>query len=331
MLPLKSFKLLQPKSLAQLRHFLSEADQKTKIIAGGTDLIPNLKHGLYDITSLIALSALDELRGKTFAKEAIRLGAMVSLEQVAHDRALGDVAPALGKAARHIASPQIRAMGTVGGNLCLDTRCAYFNQTQFWRSALGYCLKKDGTACHVVKSGKRCVAASSNDLATILLAYDAKLSILAPAGMRTIALRDLYTANGENNKVLTSKELITEVTIPLKPQCYAGFAKLRHRESFDFPLLSIGALVELENERLRAGRLVINALVARPKIIDLAQFVGSLYEESLVDRISQLAVDKCQPQSNIADDQGWRRAMILPMAKRAFFDARPFRDKTHAI
>lgn len=331
MLPLKSFSLLRPQNIVELSQFLSEADAKTKIIAGGTDLLPNLKHGLYDTTSLIALSALSELRGIKFEQSALSLGAMVSLRQVACDEAIVARAPALAKAARHIASPQIRAMGTVGGNICLDTRCAYFNQTQFWRSALGYCLKKDGTACHVVKSGKRCVAASSNDLATTLLAYGALLHVLSPAGVRTLALADLYTANGENNKVLTGKEVITEVSIPVGVQCYVGFAKLRHRESFDFPLLSIAAAIQLEGERLLGGRVVINALVARPKIIDLAPFAGSVYEETLVEHIGQLATDKCQPQSNIADDQGWRRAMILPFTKRAFFDARPFRDKSHAV
>ncbi|HXW60628.1 MAG TPA: FAD binding domain-containing protein [Myxococcota bacterium] len=331
MLPLRSFSLARPKNLAELGTLLEKADDKTKIIAGGTDLLPNLKHGLYDINALISLADIDEFYAIDGRHGRLSLGAMVSLQRVMKDAFINEHAPALAKAASLIASPQIRAMGTVGGNICLDTRCVYFNQTEFWRQALGYCLKKDGTHCHVVKTGKRCVAASSNDFATMLLAYDAEVSVMSPLGTRTLPLLELYTANGEKNNVLRPNEVISKVSITLTPQCYAGFAKLRHRQSFDFPLLSIGTLVHVHDQRLVLGRVVINALVAKPKLIPLTAFAGAYYDQALIEKIAVLAKDKCHPQSNMAEDQEWRRELIVPFTKRAFYDARPPWIQHHAV
>lgn len=330
MLVLRPFSLTKPNSLKELSTCLADADENTKIMAGGTDLVPNLKHNLYNIDKIISLGSIPELSKIEVSKDAISLGAMVTLKHLGLEKNILKFIPSLSYAATLIASPQIRAMGTVGGNICLDTRCSYFNQTEFWRQALGFCLKKDGTECHVVKTGKRCVAASSNDLGTMLLAHDASLTIFSPTGERTLKLSDLYTANGEKNNVLSPNEIVKKVWVSVDKN-FSGFAKLRHRQSFDFGLLSIGTCFSLDNNFFISGRLVVNALVAKPKIFDLSTFQGRVYNEALVDEIAVFAREKCHPQDNMAEDKAWRRDMIIPFTKRAFYNARSFETLHHAF
>jgi 4-hydroxybenzoyl-CoA reductase subunit beta len=327
MLSLRPFSLLQPQNLDELREHLALADDKTKIIAGGTDLLPNLKHGLYAVDRLIALKQVKELEKFACTDDSLTLGPLLKLSYIANSSEIKRLCPALSLAASVIASPPIRAMGTVGGNVCLDTRCSYFNQTEFWRKALGYCLKKDGCECHVVKTGKRCVAASSNDLATVLLAYDAEVSILGAESARLLKLENFYTAHGEKNNILAPGEIVSGVSIALGPHVYGGFAKLRHRQSFDFPLLSIGVAFVLNEERvLVSGRLVVNALVAKAKVFDLSNFKGNRYSESLIEEIAHFAMEKCHPQSNMAEDVAWRKEMIELYTKRAFNNAHLCKD-----
>lgn len=321
MLPLKPFTVLKPANLAELAALLHHVDNRTKFMAGGTDLLPNLKHGLYDVAHIISLRRLKELDFVLITQSHITLGALTKLSHVAEHGDIQCRAPALAHASSRIASPQIRNMGTVGGNICLDTRCLYFNQTEFWRSALGFCLKKDGCACHVVKTGKRCVAAASNDLATVLLAYDAMVTIQSPHGTYTMPLDDFYTAHGEKNHVLPLGHVVTNVRLALNADSYAGFYKVRMRDSIDFPLLSVAVCFQIDDGKLVNGRLVINALVAKPKCLVLADFAHLRYNQDLVHSIADFAHKKCHPQTNLAGDVGFRKHMVAVAVKRAFDDA----------
>lgn len=322
MLPLRPFHLSEPATIDELMHLLERAHERTKIIAGGTDVLPNLKHGLYHIDELISLHKIHPFKHVGERDDGVEIGALVTLNQLQRHSLIAARVPVLGRAAAQIASPQIRAMGTVGGNICLDTRCLYINQTEFWRSALGYCLKKDGTCCHVVKTGKRCVAAASNDLATALIALNAQVNLLSPTGAKAIALDDFYTANGEKNTVLATNEIVTSVFVPLRKNQRAGFFKLRHRESIDFPLLSTALSFMLdEQHQLKSGTLVVNALVSKPKVMDLADFGGSAYNDALIERIAEYAKKKCHPQTNICGDTSWRKEMVAYSVKTAFFEA----------
>lgn len=323
MLPLKNFSLSQPRNLVELKNFLAQASPTTKLIAGGTDLLPNLKHGLYDLTNIISLTRVNELNNFELGLDNLIIGSNITLHELSINKKLREVFPAVQQAASQIASPHLRRMGTVGGNICLDTRCSYFNQSELWRRALGYCLKKDGNSCHVVKTGKRCVAASSNDLATVLLAHDAKITIISPQEERVINLNDFYTANGEKNNILEHHEVVTQVELRRTANTYAGFSKLRHRASIDFPLLSIGVVFELSEKNIfERGTLVISALVAKPKIFELGRFVGQIYNEDLIKIIAREARDKCHPQTNIAEDINWRKEMIEYYILLAFRQAR---------
>jgi len=321
MLPLKNFSLSQPRNIGELKNMLAQACYATKLIAGGTDILPNLKHRLYDITHMISLRHVKELHNLEISLDNLKIGSNITLHDLSINPQLKEFFPAIQQAASQIASPHLRRMGTVGGNICLDTRCSYFNQSEFWRRALGYCLKKDGRMCHVVKSGKRCVAASSNDLATVLLAHDAKITIISPHTERVINLRDFYTSNGEKNNILEHHEVVSQVELKRTAQTHAGFSKLRHRASIDFPLLSIGVVFERNNNKFLGGRLVINALVAKPKIFDLERFRDKIYDDDLVKTIAREAREKCHPQTNIAEDINWRKQMVEYYTMLAFRQA----------
>ena len=321
MLPLSPFSLSEPKNLHELSVEVSNIDSTTKLIAGGTDLLPNLKHGLYHVRHLISLRRLSELKFIDIDENRLSLGALTKLSDIATNKMIHSHMPALAQTSARIASPQIRNMGTVGGNICLDTRCLYFNQTEFWRRSLGYCLKKDGCACHVVKTGKRCVAAASNDLATILLAYSAKVSILGRDQSYVVPLDEFYTAHGEKNNMLPLGHLVTDVRVDFARASFAGFYKVRMRESIDFPLLSVAVLVRVEDGLLISGRLVLNALVAKPKVFDLDEFANLGYNRELINAIADFAQRKCHPQTNIIGDVSFRKHMIAVAVKRAFYDA----------
>src|SRR5215470_15490255 len=215
MLRLQPFDVVKPKSVDEAVALLGKHGRKAKLLAGGTDVMPNLKHGLYEPEVVIALSDVDELRGVRVAPDgALEIGALTTLETVESHPLVAARAPGLAQAAHSVAGPTQRTMGTLGGNVCLDTRCVYVNQTHFWRKSLGYCLKKYGTVCHVVQGGRTCVAAASNDTATMLSALDAKLTIRSARGPRDVAIRDFYKADGVFNQRLEPDELLTKISVP---------------------------------------------------------------------------------------------------------------------
>src|SRR5204863_3130903 len=188
MMTLPDLTVLRPASVAEAVEAL-RAHPGARLLAGGTDIVPNLKYGMYDTHHLVALRGLsDELRYVREVGGDLMLGAMCTIDQLAESEVVKARLPALADACGQIAGPQLRRMGTLGGTLCLDTRCVYINQSYFWRSALGYCLKKDGTVCHVVAGGKRCVAAASNDAAPVLLALGASVTTNSPRGERQLPL-----------------------------------------------------------------------------------------------------------------------------------------------
>lgn len=315
MLRMQPFNCLYPKTVEETARLLFKHKNNVRICAGGTDILPNIKHELLNPEYLVSLSRLKELSYITSDKDSLVIGAMTSLENISNSNTVLAHAPSLADATKHIASPQIRQMGTIGGNICLDTRCLYLNQTYFWREALGFCIKKDGTACHVTKTGKRCVAAASNDAATCLLSLDAQLEILSHEGKRQISLKDFYVAEGKKNNCLNSNDLLLAVRLPKRslasPKRIEGFAKLRHRESIDFPMLSVSVSFDLDqNKLISKARVTINALVAKPKMLATDWLLGRTLNQETIAELAQYAKSKCSPMSNICDDPNWRKNMI---------------------
>src|SRR5258708_10610160 len=265
MMTLPAVELLRPTSVKDAVEAL-RAHPGSRVLAGGTDIVPNLKYGMYDTQHLVALRGLSkELRYVREENGFFTLGALCTIDQLAQE---AKMLPALAEACAQIAGPQLRRMGTLGGNLCLDTRCVYVNQTYFWRSALGFCLKKDGTVCHVVAGGMRCVAAASNDTAPVLLALDASVKTVSPRGEREIPLRDFYQHDGVHNTVLAPDELLTEVRVTAAAAArQQAFGKLRTRNAIDFPALNLAVSLDLEGESVRSVVLAVSAIAARPALI----------------------------------------------------------------
>jgi 4-hydroxybenzoyl-CoA reductase subunit beta len=321
MLTLPPFVFHAPTTVAQALGLLAAHGSKAKIIAGGTDLLPNMKHRLFTPEHVIGLAEVSELREMREEADALCLGPMITLADLARDPRIEQLFPSLKMALTQIAGPQLREMGTLGGNLCLDTRCVYYNQTLFWRKSLGYCLKKDGTVCHVVKSGKNCVAAASNDSAPVLMTLDASVRLASPRGERTLKLEEFYVADGIANTVIAADELLVEIRIP-KPvkRAIAGYQKLRIRAAIDYPALSVAVAAQLDAAgKIEAVRMVVSALAARPHPVKrLEAFEGRALDETTIRELGAVAHKQCHPLTNINVDPGWRREMIPVFVRRAW-------------
>jgi 4-hydroxybenzoyl-CoA reductase subunit beta len=325
MLRLPKFEVARPTTVSEAVTLLSEAGPAAMIVAGGTDLLPNMKHELFTPDLLVSLAGIPDLFGvREDASGWIAIGAMTSLADVAADARLLRRAPALAQAAGLVAGPQLRSMGTLGGNVMLDTRCQWYNQTYFWRQALGFCLKKDGALCHVVAGGKKCVAAASNDTAPALMTLSAVLVIEGPDGRRTIPVDEFWVADGIWNKKLEAGEILVEVRIPPTAPGHRGaYGKLRDRGSIDFPLLGVAVRLDLDAAGAVADAdLVITALAARPLRIQKARasLAGAktgtkAFEEAVAQSAAQ-AYAQCHPMENIPGDADYRREMVPVFVRR---------------
>jgi 4-hydroxybenzoyl-CoA reductase subunit beta len=325
-LPLPVFDYHRPKDLAEALRLLETLGDKARLVAGGTDVLPNMKQGLFDPEHVISIARLEELRGIRLEAlpgggERLLVGAGMRLAEVADSVVVRRAAPALAEACGAVGGPHHRAMGTLGGNVCLDTRCRYYNQTYFWRKSLGFCLKKDGTVCHVVKGGQRCVAAASNDSAPALLALDAEIVVLGPKGERHVRAEDFYTADGVKNTVLEPNEIVVRVAVPVVAGRQSAFEKLRRRGAIDFPLLSVAVRFDRDAsdvERVTGADVVVSALGARPRRVRAAAKLGAgVSARGLAESLAEAAHAECKPLTNLDEDAEWRRDMVRVVVKRA--------------
>lgn len=305
---------------------LSELGPDALPVAGGTDLLPNMKHGLFTPPHLVSLKGIAGLGGIRLDDGGLVIGAGVTLAAVALDPLVQKYLPALASAAGHVAGPQLRRMGTLGGNLALDTRCTYYNQTAFWREALGYCLKKDGDVCHVTRVGRKCVAAHSADTPPVLAILGADVHLQGPGGTRTLPVSDLFLPDGIRNTRRAPGEIITGVRIPLPAAGFrAAYRKLRQRKSIDYPLLTVAVGVSMDGDGVVGGvRGVVTALGSRPR--ELAGWeemaLGRKLNDDLVEALAERGFAQCHPLDNIPVDPAWRRAMVRVQLRRALNEAR---------
>ncbi len=326
MLRLPKFEIARPTSIDEVVALLSEHGDDAQIIAGGTDLVPNMKHELFTPKVVVSIADVPDIAGVRVESDGtLAIGAMTTLHDVASDERVRSIAPALGHATALISGPQLRRMGTLGGNVMLDTRCQWYNQTHFWRKSLGYCLKKDGTVCHVVQSGQKCVAAASNDSAPALMTLDATLVFHGTDGRRELPIDDLWRADGIYNKHV-SGELLTEIRIPATPRGHRGaYEKLRDRDSIDFPLLGVAARVDWDDagDRVARAEVCLVALQARPvrlkKVAEL--LVGkqraSAELDGAIEASAERAYKQCRPLPNIPGDHEYRHEMAPVFVRRA--------------
>jgi 4-hydroxybenzoyl-CoA reductase subunit beta len=331
LLRLHEYRYHRPTRLEQALELLHGRDGAMPI-AGGTDLVPNMKHRLFSPHHLVGLKGIAELRGIGLVDEdggavadveeaaALSIGAGETLSAVARHPLVGRFFPSLARAAGLVAGPQIRNQATIGGNLCLDTRCTYYNQSLFWRQALGYCLKKDGTVCHVTRVGKKCVAAHSADTPPVLISLGATVELAGADGFRSVPVEGWFVADGIWNSVRQPGELVVRVRIPLPaPGLRTSYQKLRQRNSIDFPLLSIALAAELAADRtVTTMSLVVSALGSRPRVVTgLDKLAVGRPLAAVVDAVAQQAHKQCHPLENIIVEPSWRRAMVPVFVRRA--------------
>jgi 4-hydroxybenzoyl-CoA reductase subunit beta len=320
MLRLHSYAYQRPAGLSEALELIARHPDDAMLIAGGTDVMPNMKHRLFTPNLLIGIKSLPELRGIWTTHDELIVGAGETLADVSRNPLVQKYAFALSQAAGSVAGPQLRNMGTIGGNLCLDTRCTYYNQTLFWRNALGFCLKKDGTVCHVTKVGKKCVAAHSADTPPVLMTLNAVVDLVSPEGSRSVPVQDFYIADGIWNNVRRRDEIVTRVRIPLPAESVVtSFTKVRQRNSIDFPLLNIAVAADIADETLRDLRIVVSALGSRPRVVTGLEkvAVGQTLTAETIDAAAERAFQQCHPLENIIVDPDWRREMVRVYVKRA--------------
>jgi len=324
MLRLPQFGVELPADIAGVIALL-RAKPGARIIAGGTDLLPNLKHHLETPETLISLAQVAELRALDERDGVVQIGAGLTLTQLSEHPRVRELFPSLAAAAGQVASPLIRNMGTIGGNVNLDTRCRYVNQTQFWRQALGGgCLKSEGNVCWVVPGGRNCVAAMSSDCAPVLISLDALIVLIGADGERVVPAAKYYKADGLRHTVREDGELTTQIRVPVPsgPR-RSAYVKWTVRKSIDYPLVSVALRFDLEADDVHAPvtgvTVVVGVLGAKPRIVSkLDDALGKKLSDPAVARIVSEAVHKqCKPLENVPYEAPYRRQMLRVHTRRA--------------
>jgi len=281
---MKNFSYFEPLEISKALSLLVEHKGKAKIMAGGTDFVPQMKRGLSAPETVIQLSGISTLREIHESEEGLRIGAMVTLGSLERNSRLLSSYPGLQAAVGHVAVPAIRNSATIGGNLCLDTKCIYRDQMQTWERALDPCFKSGGQRCYVVRGGKTCHASLAADTVSMLIALKSRAKILSITGERTVPVEDLYTGNGIQPLGLLPDELLTEIFIP-RPEHKGGAAYLRYslRKAVDFPMVSTGVSLVKKNGICKEARIILGAVAPRP--LRLAEVEKSLEGKQISESI----------------------------------------------
>ncbi|MPZ15250.1 MAG: 4-hydroxybenzoyl-CoA reductase [Chloroflexi bacterium] len=320
-LRLPKFQYVAPRSVREAVATLSEAGPHAMVVAGGTDLYPNMKRRQFTPDMLVGLRGIPELRGVSALPDGgLRIGTGVSLTEVGTHPMVRHPYPALATAAGLVSTPQLRNMGTIGGNICLDTRCNYYDQSEFWRTALGYCMKLQGDVCRVALASPICLAAFSADTVPALIGYDASIGVTGPDGERTIALRDFYRMDGMQWMTLRPSEIVMEVVIPNPDGLRATYSKLRDRGSFDFPIAGVFVGVRSDaGGMVDRAHLVLTGVYSMPMELTSAQDVvlGNKLEPDVIDAAAEAAYAESRPVDNTGGTVVQRRRTIRAFVKRA--------------
>jgi 4-hydroxybenzoyl-CoA reductase subunit beta len=321
MLRLPDFNYLQPRTLKQATKALADLGADAMLVAGGTDVYPKMKRGQFTPRHLISLRSLRELKGIRQNPEGLWIGAGESLTTVSHHRLIAKHFPALAHAAESVSTPQLRNMGTIGGNVLVDTRCNYYDQTLFWRQAVGFCMKKDGDICLVAPGSSKCLAIASSDTAPVLISLDAEVILASKQGERRVKLEDLYRDDGIDYSTKAKDEVLKGLLIPKEALGRRNvYLKLRRRGSFDFPILGVAATMDIDEQgECRDARLVLTAVASAPKVIAEATTLlqGNRVTKELIDVVADAAAKTAHPLDNADLDYWYRKRMAKVYTQRA--------------
>jgi 4-hydroxybenzoyl-CoA reductase subunit beta len=325
MLRLPEFRFLQPRTLADLTAMLA-GEPDVRVVAGGTDLWPNMKRRHQKAQTVVSLMRLPELRG-IHANGDLRLGATTILSDIEADPRVRERWPALATAVASISSPPLRNMSTIGGNVCVDTRCTYYNQTEDWRRSIDYCMKAEGQICWVATNSPTCLAHSASDSAPMLCALSASVRLLSKDGERLIPLETLYNDDGIHYLTKQPDEIVTDIYVPGASdaaRCRSAFWKLRRRGSIDFAVLSAAVALWTDPAGIVLNaRIYLGAVGSYPvPATDAAQFlIGKPLTPEVIAEAARLARKPSYPMDNTDFQPQWRGTMVVKYTEAALRDA----------
>jgi 4-hydroxybenzoyl-CoA reductase subunit beta len=326
MLRLPHFRLFQPTSLGEAASILAGDGPGTRLVAGGTDLWPNLKRGHQKASAVVSLARVAGLSGVRTDGDEIVLGATTSLTDVERNAEVRRRFPALARAVGWISSPVLRNMGTIGGNLCLDTRCTYYDQSEEWRRSIHYCMKAEGTICWVAPSSPRCWAVNSSDSAPMLMALGARARLVSSSGEREIPVAALYRDDGIDYLAKRPDEIVSAIVLPTAAEAGSArtaFFKLRRRGSIDFGVLSVAVALWLEGEVVREASVVLGSIASLPSSADevARALVGRPLSGEAIRAAAATARGAATPMDNTDFDPRWRGQVTPVYVERTLREA----------
>lgn len=322
MLRLPWFDYRTPRSVAEAARILAGEGPQAMLIAGGTDLLPNMKRRHQTPKVLVSLRGIQSLNAVSNGS-GIVLGSGLSLTNISENKYIKEKFTSLYQAAAQVATPHLRNVGTLGGNLCLDTRCTYYNQNYEWRQAIDFCLKKDGETCWVATASKRCVAVSSTDTAPALIALNASVVLEGVSGKREIPVEALYKNDGIDYLSRKPDEILTAVKVPQGWK--STYWKLRRRGSFDFPILGVAVALQFSSQKIiENARVALGAAASRPFLVEKAgeYLKGKELSDDVIAEASAIIANRAKPMDNTDMDLYWRKEVADDFAGYALRELR---------
>jgi 4-hydroxybenzoyl-CoA reductase subunit beta len=325
MMRLPLFEFRAPRTLEEAARILDGERANAMPLAGGTDLLPNMKRRQQVPRTLMSLRHIECLNAVEMNSSGFRLGACLTLSDIAAHPRFRNGLTALAQAASLVATPQIRNMATLGGNICLDTRCNYYDQSYEWRKSINFCLKKDGTTCWVAPGSSKCMAVSSTDTGPALMALGARVRLVSRSGEREVLLSDLYSNDGIDYIKRRPDEILAEVLLDSLHGWKSTYWKLRRRASFDFPVLSVAAAARLSKDTVvEDARIVIGSAACRPlAAVDAAKsLLGRPLNQHAIEEAATLAARIAKPLDNTDFDMTWRKRVTAEFVTYALRELR---------
>lgn len=323
MMRLPEFRYRAPRTIAEAAAWLAESPTTTMLLAGGTDVVPNMKRRHQTPSTIVGLRGVRELGGIRIGEETT-IGAGVTLTGLIAHPGMRAAYPGLWQAASQIATPHLRNLGTLGGNLCLDTRCTYYNQNYEWRKAIGFCMKRDGQTCWVATSSPRCLAVSSTDTAPMLLALGASVRLASADGERVLPLADLYANDGMHYLTKRPDEILTSIALPAADGWRSAYWKLRRRGSFDFPVAAAAVAARFDGHRVVQARIVLGAVASRPIEAERAGagLAGGTLDDEAIANAAAAASEVAKPMDNTDFELVWRKKVVRALVADALREIR---------
>ena len=320
MMRLPPFTYLAPVSVTDAVKLMADHGPAAMLVAGGTDLYPNMKRRQFEPSVLVGLRGIRDLSGvRGSAATGMTIGAGTILTAVSEHAEIARSYPALATAAGLVSSPQLRNMGTIGGNVCVDTRCNYYNQSYQWRKAVNFCMKKDGDICLVAPGSHRCWAVSSSDTAPVLWSLGAKVRLVGPKGERVIPISALYQDDGIQYLSKRPGEVLTDIVLPPAEGWRSSYLKLRRRGSFDFPVLGVAVALRMEGDTVKEAAITLGAVASQPRPAPdaAALLVGQRLSPELIERVAEAAYRPSKPLDNTDLTHPYRKKMTRVFVARA--------------